>query len=187
MNTGIHAAADGEVALSVRGLTVSLPKGMERAHAVKDISFDLRRGQILCVIGESGSGKSVTANTIMGLLPKVIAVTSGSITLDGRDLRDFDLTELRSAVGVIFQDFVRYNLTAADNIAVGRIENRDDRGRVTLAAERSMADPVIRKQLQDLGQELPSANEQTPEGLRAHHKAEIDKWWPIIKAAGIKS
>ena len=79
MAARIEAVAVDEAALSVRGLTVDLPKGMERAYAVENISFDLKRGQILCIIGESGSGKSVTANTIMGLLPKMIPVSSGAI------------------------------------------------------------------------------------------------------------
>ena len=97
-----------EVALSVRGLTVSLPEGMERAYAVRDISFDLERGKILCVIGESGSGKSVTANTVMGLLPRRIGVSAGSIILNGREIVGMDPEELRSLrgreVSMIFQD-----------------------------------------------------------------------------------
>ncbi|MFK0166098.1 ABC transporter ATP-binding protein [Rhizobium sp. NPDC090279] len=94
--------------LSVRGLTVSLPKNMERAHAVQDISFDLMRGEILCIIGESGSGKSVTANAIMGLLPSIIKVTAGTICFKGADLISADDATLRSlrgrAVSIIFQD-----------------------------------------------------------------------------------
>ncbi|MFC4670965.1 ABC transporter ATP-binding protein [Seohaeicola nanhaiensis] len=97
-----------EVALSVRGLTVSLPEGMERAYAVRDICFDLERGKILCVIGESGSGKSVTANTVMGLLPRRIGVSAGSIILNGREIVGMDPEELRSLrgreVSMIFQD-----------------------------------------------------------------------------------
>jgi peptide/nickel transport system ATP-binding protein len=108
MSARIHAVATDDIALSVRGLTVDLPEGMERTHAVKDISFDLRRGQILCVIGESGSGKSVTANTIMGLLPKMIGVSAGSITLDGREIVGMGPEALRSlrgrVVSMIFQD-----------------------------------------------------------------------------------
>ncbi|MBT9246438.1 ABC transporter ATP-binding protein (plasmid) [Gemmobacter fulvus] len=108
MIASIHAVAKPDVALSVRGLTISLPKGMERTHAVEDISFELRRGQILCVIGESGSGKSVTANTIMGLLPKVIEVTAGSIEVEGREIIGLGPETLRSlrgrVVSMIFQD-----------------------------------------------------------------------------------
>ena len=69
----------------------------------------------------------------------------GRILLDGHDLREYDLFAMRANIGVIFQDFVRYHFTAADNIAVGRIEARDDRPRIVAAAERSLADEVIRK------------------------------------------
>ncbi|WP_126975336.1 ABC transporter ATP-binding protein [Frigidibacter oleivorans] len=100
--------AEPDVALSVRGLTISLPKGMERVHAAEGVSFDLRRGQILCVIGESGSGKSVTANTIMGLLPKAIRITAGSIRLEGREIVGMGPEALRGlrgrVVSMIFQD-----------------------------------------------------------------------------------
>jgi peptide/nickel transport system ATP-binding protein len=108
MPVNTHTVDLPDVALSVRGLTVSLPKDMERAYAVQDISFDLKRGQILCVIGESGSGKSVTANTVMGLLPKMINVTAGSIQLEGREIVGMGPEALRSlrgrVVSMIFQD-----------------------------------------------------------------------------------
>ena len=108
MGAAIQTAAPHAAALSVRDLTVSLPKGMERANAVEDISFDLERGQILCVIGESGSGKSVTANAIMGLLSKVIRVTSGAIHLDGTNIVGMSAEKLRDlrgrVVSMIFQD-----------------------------------------------------------------------------------
>ena len=64
MSAGTTTRAAQDVALSIRGLTLSLPMNMERSHAVTDVSFDLNRGQILCVIGESGSGKSVSANAV---------------------------------------------------------------------------------------------------------------------------
>jgi len=108
MAAGRGVAAEPDAALSVRELTISLPKGMERSHAVERISFDLKRGQILCIIGESGSGKSVTANALMGLLPKVINVTNGSIRLEGREIVGAPAEELRSlrgrVVSMIFQD-----------------------------------------------------------------------------------
>ena len=100
--------AAGSAPLSVRNLTVSLPDGMERTHAVRDISFDLPEGQILCIIGESGSGKSVTANAVMGLLPKGIRVTDGSIRLAGSEIIGADPEHLRGlrgrVVSMIFQD-----------------------------------------------------------------------------------
>ena len=108
MVASIQAVASHDVALSVRDLTVNLPEGMERTHAVENISFDLKRGQILCVIGESGSGKSVTANAIMGLLPRVIHVSSGAIHLDGMNIIGMLPDKLRSlrgrVVSMIFQD-----------------------------------------------------------------------------------
>ncbi|MEO9632290.1 MAG: ABC transporter ATP-binding protein [Sulfitobacter sp.] len=94
--------------LSVRNLTVELPKGMERRFAVENISFDLPRGEILCVIGESGSGKSVTANTLMGLLPSLMHVSSGEIRLQDQDLLKLPESALRNlrgrVVSMIFQD-----------------------------------------------------------------------------------
>ena len=81
----------------------------------------------------------------MKLLTRLYDPDEGRILLDGHDLRDYDLEALRGNIGVIFQDFVRYNLTAADNIAVGRIEARDDRARIEQAARRSLADDVIAK------------------------------------------
>ncbi|MBB3609630.1 ABC transporter ATP-binding protein [Rhizobium sp. BK602] len=104
----VQSSQIGEPVLSVRNLTVSLPIAMERTHAVQDISFDLMHGEILCIIGESGSGKSVTANAIMGLLPSIIKVTAGTIHFKGTDLVSADDATLRSlrgrAVSIIFQD-----------------------------------------------------------------------------------
>ena len=108
MASSIQAVDSQDVVLSVRDLSVSLPGGMERAYAVENISFDLKRGQILCIIGESGSGKSVTANAIMGLLPRVIRVSSGAIHLDGMNIAGLPADKLRGlrgrVVSMIFQD-----------------------------------------------------------------------------------
>jgi len=79
------------------------------------------------------------------LVTRLYDPDEGRILLDGHDLREYDLHELRANIGVIFQDFVRFHLTAAENIAVGRIEARDDRERIIRAAEQSGADEVIRK------------------------------------------
>ncbi|WP_279483664.1 ABC transporter ATP-binding protein [Aureimonas sp. SK2] len=109
----LNQQTDGSAApaLSVRGLTIDLPKGMERRHAVEKIAFDLQQGQILCIVGESGSGKSVTANTIMGLLPPSIRVSSGDIRLggpEGTSIIGASAATLRGlrgrTVSMIFQD-----------------------------------------------------------------------------------
>ena len=93
---------------SVRQLSVALPAGMDRRYAVENLSFDLWPGEILCIIGESGSGKSVTAHAAMGLLPKALRVTSGEIRLRGTDLLQQTPEQLRALQGktlaIIFQD-----------------------------------------------------------------------------------
>ncbi|WP_354001974.1 ABC transporter ATP-binding protein [Stagnihabitans tardus] len=107
--------------------------------AVRGLSFTLKAGETLALVGENGAGKT----TIVKLLARLYDPVEGRITLDGHDLRDYALEDLRGAVGVIFQDFARYNMTAADNIAVGRIAAREDRERVLAAATASLAAPVI--------------------------------------------
>jgi ATP-binding cassette, subfamily B, bacterial len=114
--------------------------GAER-WAVRGLSFDLHAGETLALVGENGAGKT----TLVKLLARLYDPDEGRILLDGHDLREYDLFALRANIGVIFQDFVRYHLTAADNIAVGRIEAREDRVRIVAAAQRSLADEVIRK------------------------------------------
>ena len=114
--------------------------GAER-WAVRNLNFELRAGEILALVGENGAGKT----TLVKLLARLYDPDEGRILLDGHDLREYDLFALRANIGVIFQDFVRYHFSAADNIAVGRIEARDDRARIVEAAERSLADEVIRK------------------------------------------
>jgi ATP-binding cassette, subfamily B, bacterial len=113
--------------------------GAER-WAVRGLTFKLHAGEILALVGENGAGKT----TLVKLLARLYDPDEGRILLDGHDLREYDLFTIRANIGVIFQDFVRYQFTAADNIAVGRIEARDDRGRIVSAAQRSLADEVIR-------------------------------------------
>ncbi len=95
--------------LELDGLTVALPKGGDRGNAIDGVSFSVGRGEIVCVVGESGSGKSVTAQAVMGLLPKgQLAVTGGSIKLEGREIAGIAQPELRRLRGqrmsMIFQE-----------------------------------------------------------------------------------
>ncbi|WP_439573558.1 ABC transporter ATP-binding protein [Phreatobacter sp.] len=95
--------------LDIRNLTVDLPKGADRRHAVENVSFSVSPGEIVCVVGESGSGKSVTAHSVMGLLPKgQLAATGGEILLAGEDMLKASASRLRALRGtrmsMIFQE-----------------------------------------------------------------------------------
>ena len=94
--------------LTLEGLSVRLPAGADRPHAMKDVSFAIASNEILCVVGESGSGKSMTANAIMRLLPGGVTIDGGQVMFDGRDLTklsDAEMREVRGAgVAMIFQE-----------------------------------------------------------------------------------
>ena len=94
--------------LAIEGLTVSLPRGADRPNAVEGVSFALDPGEVLCIVGESGSGKSVSAAALTGLLPPGLAVTAGTIGFEGRDLRQFTPSAMRSLrgarIGTVFQE-----------------------------------------------------------------------------------
>ena len=97
-----------EPVIRIRNLTLALPKGADRPHAVEDLSLDLEAGRILCVVGESGSGKSMSAYALTGLLPRALRITGGSITFEGRDLLTLDERGWRSlrgrSIAMIFQE-----------------------------------------------------------------------------------
>ena len=97
-----------QAVLSIRGLSVALPAGADRAHAITNVSLDILPGQTLCVVGESGSGKSVMATTVMGLLPKELQPLAGDIVLQGESLLNASALRLRQlrgkAMGMVFQE-----------------------------------------------------------------------------------
>jgi ATP-binding cassette subfamily B protein len=109
--------------------------------ALRGLDFTLDSGEVLALVGENGAGKT----TLVKLLARLYDPDEGRILLDGRDLREYDLDDLRANIGVIFQDFVRYHLTAGENIGVGRVEDMRDLPRIREAARRSMADEVIER------------------------------------------
>ena len=111
--------------------------GSER-WAVRHLSFSLVAGERLALVGENGAGKT----TLAKLLARLYDPSEGRILLDGRDLQDYDVASLRRNVGVIFQDFVRYDFPLRENIAVGHIEQRENEPAIEAAAGRSLADTV---------------------------------------------
>ncbi|MDP5172302.1 MAG: ABC transporter ATP-binding protein/permease [Bacteroidia bacterium] len=108
-------------------------------YAIKDLSFRLHPGEKLALVGENGAGKT----TLVKLISRLYDPTEGRILLDGHDLKEYDLASLRENIGVIFQDFIRFNLKAGENIAVGRIDAREESQRIEDAAQRSLADTVV--------------------------------------------
>ena len=108
-------------------------------HVLRDLSFDMGPDECVALVGRNGAGKT----TIVKLLLRLYDPSSGRILLDGVDLRAYDLNELRREMGVIFQDFVRYELTAAENIGLGQIDLLHDATRLYSAAERAGAADLL--------------------------------------------
>jgi ATP-binding cassette subfamily B protein len=108
---------------------------------LENVSFRLEPGERIALVGGNGQGKT----TIVKLLTRLYDVTSGHIFLDGNDLRDYDVDDLWKEIAVIFQDFMRYEMTASENIAMGRIEERNNPFRIRAAALKSLAEEVVHK------------------------------------------
>ena len=106
---------------------------------LSDFNFTLCPGERVALIGENGQGKT----TLVKLITRLYDPTEGQILLDGIDLREYDLTALHSEIGVIFQDFMRYEMTARENIVVGRIEVEHSQEEIEYAADKSMAAGVV--------------------------------------------
>jgi ATP-binding cassette subfamily B protein len=107
---------------------------------LQDINLVIRPGEKVALVGQNGAGKT----TLIKLLTRLYDPTQGQVLLDGVDLREYDPKELHQTIGVIFQDFVRYHLAAAENIGFGQIEALEDQPRIEGAARKSGADELIR-------------------------------------------
>jgi ATP-binding cassette subfamily B protein len=123
--------------LSVRDLTFTYPS--RQAPSLRDLDIDIAPGQVVALVGENGSGKTTLAKLLAGLyLPQ-----KGCISWDGQDLAATDISQVRKRVAVLFQDFVKYFLSARENIAMGRWERAEDFDAVRQAATRSGADAFL--------------------------------------------
>ncbi len=112
--------------------------------ANRHLSFTLHAGEKLALVGENGAGKT----TLVKLLARLYDPTEGRILLDGIDLKEYDLADLRLNIGVIFQDFLRYQMSFAQNIAVGNIAEQENRERIISSANQSLAN-VLAERLPD--------------------------------------
>jgi len=107
--------------------------------ALNNLSLDIKPGESLALVGENGSGKT----TLIKLLTRLYTPTEGSIYLDGLNIKDWDVENLRAKIGVIFQDFARYQLLVGENIGIGDVDNLHEKTLVGEAARKGMADTFI--------------------------------------------
>jgi ATP-binding cassette subfamily B protein len=112
----------------------------QQRRVLDHLDFRIESGERIALIGENGQGKT----TLVKLMARLYDPTDGRILLDGVDLRDYSIEDLHSQIGVIFQDFMRYEMSAGTNIAIGRVDGTDSAA-VHRAARKSLADGVIQK------------------------------------------
>jgi ATP-binding cassette subfamily B protein len=108
---------------------------------LRNFNFHLHPGERIALIGENGQGKT----TVVKLITRLYDPTEGQILLDGVDLREYSLEDLHRHIGVIFQDFMRFEMTARENIAVGRVDQPHQQADIESAAHKSLADSVVAK------------------------------------------
>lgn len=139
--------------------------------ANRHLSFTLRPGEKLALVGENGAGKT----TLIKLLARLYDPTEGRILLDGVDLREYDPEALRSQIGIIFQDYLRYQMTVGQNIAVGNISKQEDKSLIEASARQSLADVLVEKYPDKYDQVL---------GRRFHQGVELSggEWQKIALA-----
>jgi ATP-binding cassette, subfamily B, bacterial len=146
MQPTVLSKADGQLmprpirkGFEFRNVSFAYPGTTRRV--LKNFNFTLAPGERVALIGENGQGKT----TVVKLITRLYDPTEGQILLDGVDLRDYKLEDLHHEIGVIFQDFMRYEMTARENIAVGRVESQHTEEEIQHAAEKSLAASVVAK------------------------------------------
>ncbi|MEO7766302.1 MAG: ATP-binding cassette domain-containing protein, partial [Ferruginibacter sp.] len=139
--------------------------------ANRHLNFTLHPSEKLALVGENGAGKT----TLVKLLARLYDPTEGRILLDGHNLKEYNLEQLRLEIGIIFQDFIRYQMSFAQNIAIGNIAQKDNRKLIESAAQKSLAD--------ELAEKLPNQYDQ-PLGRRFNDGTELSggEWQKIALA-----
>jgi ATP-binding cassette subfamily B protein len=155
--------------IEFRGVGFRYPEAED--WALRDIDLSLCPGEKIALVGPNGAGKT----TLIKLLTRLYDPTEGTILIDGVDIRDLDPLDLRQRIGVIFQDFVRYHLPAAENIGFGQIEALDRTDQIVESARKSGAHAVI--------ENLPEGY-QTMLGRWFHggHELSVGQWQKIALA-----
>ena len=125
--------------LEVKNLHVKV----DGKQILKGVDLTVNKGEVHAIMGPNGSGKS-TLSYVMAGKPGYEA-TEGQILLDGIDLREYVLEDLHRHIGVIFQDFMRFEMTARENIGVGRVDQPYEDSDIEVAAHKSLADTVVAK------------------------------------------
>ena len=136
----IEAEADKK-GLDIEFRDVSFTYPDKEVPALRKVSFTIGAGEAVALVGSNGAGKT----TIVKLLTRLYDPDEGEILIGGRNIKEYDLKELREHVGVIFQDYVTYYMTARENIGVGRITDIENQSLVVSAAQKSGANAVIER------------------------------------------
>ncbi len=132
---------EGACGLSIEFRHVSYTYPGKSEAALKDISFTVCVGESIALVGENGAGKT----TLVKLLTRLYDPSEGEILVDGRNIKEYDPYELRERIGVIFQDYVHYHMTAGENIGIGRVAEIENLIMLKEAAQKSGADEVIER------------------------------------------
>lgn len=134
-----RATPSGFKQITAAGISFTYPSSDQ--PALTDVSLHIDAGEVVALVGENGSGKSTLAKVLAGLYRP----TAGKVAWDGVGIANVDQTEFSRKVAVIFQDFLRYHLSASDNIGLGRYDAAGDRASIIAAAEQAGADGFIDK------------------------------------------
>ncbi|MGH2506129.1 MAG: ABC transporter ATP-binding protein, partial [Ktedonobacteraceae bacterium] len=137
-----HDSETAGLTVEFRGVSFTYPgKDPATEAALRNVSFTIKAGEAIALVGRNGAGKT----TLVKLLTRLYDPNEGQILIGGRDIREYDVEGLRRVVGVIFQDYVTYYMSARENIGVGQIDEIENLARVENAARKSGASSIITK------------------------------------------